>query len=192
MDRPPVDPEDRKTLLLLARRAIVGAVLGGEPVRVDERELSDDLRAPRGAFVTLTEGGDLRGCIGRLDFETALWANVIEAAISSALDDPRFPPVAPSELPILRVEVSVLERPVDIASPEGFDVRVHGIIVSRGFRRGLLLPQVAEEQGWDARTTLEAACRKAGLAANAWLDPDTHLQVFTAFHFSEEAGPSAV
>ena len=185
MSEPPVDAVEQARLLRWAREAVVEAVSGTRPGAVDEGELTTALRSPRGAFVTLTERGDLRGCIGRLDFEMPLWRNVVESARSSALDDPRFPPIVPAELPDLHVEVSVLERPVAIPSPDRFDPRIHGIIVTRGFRRGLLLPQVAEEQGWDAPTTLEAACRKAGLPPEAWRDPDTRLEVFTSFHFGE-------
>jgi AmmeMemoRadiSam system protein A len=177
--------DDRRFLLELARRTIESAVRGADPPEPDPRALPTSLRAPHGAFVTLTERGELRGCMGRLDFERAVWANVMLAAASSALDDPRFPPVRASELPLLALEVSVLEQPVDLPDVSEFRPAEHGIIIEHGRRRGLLLPQVARERGWDSRTTLENVCWKAGLSADAWRDRQSRLMVFRAEVFSE-------
>jgi AmmeMemoRadiSam system protein A len=170
------------------------AAVRGEPLmEISDAELSDRLRAPHGVFVTLKKGGELRGCIGKMDFERPLWSNALAAAIASALEDPRFPPVKSSELGDISVEISILNPPEDLPRPEMFDVTRHGIIVEKGWRRALLLPKVATEQGWDATKTLEMVCWKAGLPSDAWRDPSARLQVFTAFDFGEAkpGGPLA-
>ena len=135
--------------------------------------------------MTIHEQGELRGCIGLLRFEVPLWINVREAAAAAALDDPRFFPVEERELPALELEVSVLEPPVEIADASGFEAGRHGIVVERGMRRALLLPQVAGEMGWGSEQMLDAVCRKAGLSGDAWREPQTRLFVFEASFFSE-------
>jgi AmmeMemoRadiSam system protein A len=184
----PVSEAGRGKLLAWARAAIAAALGVGPELRIGDADLTDDLRAPHGAFVTLKEEGELRGCIGRLDFEVPLWKNVLRSAVSSALEDPRFEPLAAGELPSVRLEISVLEPPVPLPDPAGFDPQVHGIIVELRGRRALLLPKVAQEYGWDARKTLETVCWKAGLPPAAWRDPAARLTVFTAFDFAEERG----
>jgi AmmeMemoRadiSam system protein A len=197
---PPVSSSSRRALLALARAAVEAAVARGVPPpgpTIADGEFPEDLRRPFPAFVTLTEDGDLRGCMGRLDEEAPVWENVVAAAATAAVGDPRFEPVDVRELASIAFEISVLSAPVEISDPELFDPSRHGIIVERGPRRGLLLPQVAREHGWDRRETLEAACWKAGLAPDAWRDPDTRLSVFTATVFGEaeanagdDAGPA--
>ncbi len=186
---PPVDRADQQRLLRWARQAIDVAVRGAPDQRIDEAELSDDLRAPRAAFVTLTEAGELRGCIGRLDPGRPLWESVVHAAVNAAIADPRFAPVELDELGRIRLEISVLDPPVEITDPAEFDPAVHGIIVERGPRRGLLLPEVGAQHGWSREQTLAAACWKADLPLDAWRDPETRLLVFTAFVFGEPAEP---
>jgi AmmeMemoRadiSam system protein A len=178
---------DRTSLLRLAREEIRASVTGFATPAVDDGELSDALRAPHGAFVTLTVGDDLRGCMGTLDFSEPLWVNVLAAAASAATRDPRFNPVEPDELDAIRIEVTVLEPPVELADKAAFDPQVHGIIVERRGRRALLLPQVAQRYGWDAGRTLAAVCEKAGLAPDAWRAPDARLSVFLATSFEEAA-----
>lgn len=185
MEKLPVNAEEQSKLLRWARAAIELAVREGAPFEIVEPELTDALRAPHGAFVTLKKAGELRGCIGKMDFERPLWRNVVEAAVASALDDPRFAPVEDDELGEVRLEISVLEPPVPIARAEEFDAQKHGIIVEKGLRHALLLPKVAQEYGWDARKTLETVCWKAGLPADAWREPDVRLSIFTAFDFAE-------
>jgi AmmeMemoRadiSam system protein A len=153
---------------------------------VPETELTERLRARQGVFVTLKKRGELRGCIGKMDFERPLWVNALDAAVASALEDPRFSPVEPQELGEIAVEISILNPPEVIARPEMFDVTQHGIIVEKGWRHALFLPKVAQEQGWDATTTLEMVCEKAGLPTDAWRETSARLQVFTAFEFGEE------
>lgn len=177
--------EEQQRLLRWARQAIAAAVNRQPALEIPEIELTDRLRQPQAAFVTLTKGGELRGCIGEMNFTAPLWRNVVEAATAAAMQDPRFEPVRPAELPEITLAISVLEPPVAIERPEEFDVTRHGIIVERGFHRALLLPKVAREYGWDAPTTLAAVCHKAGLPEEAWREPDTRLKVFTAVDFSE-------
>jgi AmmeMemoRadiSam system protein A len=183
--RPLIGEGDQRRLLTWARQAIAASIGHAARPRIDESHLSAALAAPSSAFVTLTERGELRGCIGRLDPERPLWENVLASAVGAAVDDPRFEPVRASELDGLRLEISVLDLPIEIVDPEAFDPAVHGIIIERGGRRGLLLPKVAHEYGWGRRETLEAACWKAGLAPDAWRDPETRLFVFTAYVFAD-------
>ena len=180
--------EEQQKLLRWARRAIEAAVRGEPQPEIPKAELTQALRAPHGAFVTITKQGELRGCIGKMDFERPLWENVLGAAVASALEDPRFASMEPGELSEVHLEISVLEPPVPLSRIEDFDASRHGIIIQKGPRHGLLLPKVAEEYGWDEQKTLEMVCWKAGLPAQAWREPDAHLQIFEAFAFGESAG----
>jgi AmmeMemoRadiSam system protein A len=185
MNDAPISRDEQEKLLQWVRATIEAAVRGEPLMKIPDTELSERLRAPHGVFVTLKKGGELRGCIGHMDFERPLWSNALAAAVASALEDPRFPPVTPVELGEISIEISILNPPEDLPRPEMFDVTRHGIIVEKGWRHALLLPKVAPEQGWDATKTLEMVCWKAGLPADAWRDPAARLQVFTAFDFGE-------
>ena len=185
-ENPPIDHAEQQKLLRWVRATIEAAVRGKSPMEIPEAEWTDQMRAPHGVFVTLKKRGELRGCIGKMDFERPLWANALEAAVASALDDPRFPPVEPHELSAISIEISILNPPEDLPQPELFDPLRQGIIVQKGWRHALLLPKVAQEQGWDAAKTLETVCWKAGLPTDAWRNPAARLQVFTAFDFGEE------
>jgi AmmeMemoRadiSam system protein A len=186
MDDPSINRDEQEKLLRWVRATIEAAVRGKRQREIPEAEVTEGLRAPRGVFVTLKKQGELRGCIGKMDFERPLWANAVEAAVASALEDSRFPPVAPQELDEIAIEISILDQPEELPEPGRFDVRRHGIIVQKGWRHALLLPKVAQEQGWDATKTLEMVCQKAGLPMDAWRDPAARLQVFTAFDFGEK------
>lgn len=180
-----MNTDEQSKLLRWARQAIERAVRGAKPMQIANSELTVDLEAPHAAFVTLKKCGELRGCIGQMDFTRPVWENVVDAAASAALDDPRFTPVQPDELTDLRLEISILEPPVDLLRIEDFDVQRHGIIFQCGSRRALLLPKVAQEYGWNAEQVLECVCQKAGLAADAWRDHEARFQVFTAIDFGE-------
>lgn len=125
----------------------------------------------------------MRGCIGYIEPQKPLYRTVCECALAAALHDPRFDPVSPSELPSIKLEVSVLS-PLEDISPEQVEVGRHGLLVSRGFQRGLLLPQVAVEWKWDARKFLEETCTKAGLPTDAWCH-GARVQGFAAQVFGE-------
>ena len=120
----------------------------------------------------------MRGCIGHIEAVRPLYATVRECARAAALDDPRFDPVTPAELSSLQLEISILSPLVDIA-PQEVEVGRHGLLISRGGRRGLLLPQVAVEWNWDREQFLEETCLKAGLPADAW-QHGARIQAFTA------------
>ena len=186
MDDSLISRDEQEKLLRWVRVTIEAAVRGERPAEIPEEEVTGGLRALRGVFVTLKKQGELRGCIGKMDFERPLWANAVGAAVASALEDSRFPPVAPQELAEIAIEISILNPPENLREPGGFDVQRHGIIVQKGWRQALLLPKVAQEQDWDATKTLEMVCAKAGLPTDAWRDPAAQLQVFTAFDFGEK------
>ena len=167
---------EKDRLLVLARAALEEAVRLGRVSQVAEP--AEVLQTPCGAFVTLTNGRRLRGCIGHVEALKPLYATVRECARAAALDDPRFDPVTPSELPFLQLEISILSPVLDIA-PQQVEVGRHGLLISRGSRRGLLLPQVAVEWNWGREKFLEETCLKAGLPANAW-QHGARIQAFTA------------
>jgi len=187
MSEPPVNATEQQKLLGWVRQAIKAAVCKATDFQAPEAELTSNLRTPHGVFVTLTKNGQLRGCIGYMDFSRPLWKNCMQAAVAAAIEDPRFPPVEPGELPDLQFEISVMEPPRPIRSVDEFDYLRHGIIITKGSRRGLFLPQVAREQGWNKQETLEMVCEKAGLPSGAWRAPDARLEVFTAFVFGKQA-----
>ncbi len=138
----------------------------------------------RGCFVTLTENGELRGCIGYPEPVMPLAEALVESAIS-ACRDPRFPPLDASELPKIKIEVSVLTRPKPI-KPADVKVGRDGLIVRKGFYSGLLLPQVATEYGWSREEFLSQTCIKAGLPPDAWKDKGTEILAFHAEVFGEK------
>ncbi|MDE3155927.1 MAG: AmmeMemoRadiSam system protein A [Acidobacteriota bacterium] len=159
-------PTQRSALLGLARGAIA-AHLARQPLPVvDPSSGLPGLRG--GAFVTLRRGGDLRGCIGSPESDEPLVETIMQCAIASATSDPRFDPVTASEFLRLEIEVSVLTpiEPVDDVS--SIEVGRHGLIAEQHGRRGLLLPQVATEWGWDREMFLAQTCVKAGLRPDAW------------------------
>ena len=177
-------PSNRRQLLELARAAVEATARHGSTPSLDPANVAPELLAPAAAFVTLHEAGQLRGCIGMMRYDVPLWINVRDSAIAAARNDPRFMPVAPSELPNIDIEISVLEPPVPLADPALFEAGRHGIVVERGDCRALLLPQVAPEMGWGETQMLEAVCRKAGLRPDAWRDRTTRLSVFESICFS--------
>lgn len=181
---PPLGAEDRRTLLGIAREAVEHAVQG-KPLP-ELSIASPALRLPQACFVTLTKGGHLRGCRGEIWPRSELARAVQRVAVLSAMDDPRFPPVTAEELPHLAYEISLLSplRPVERA--EEIVVGRDGLFILAGGRTGLLLPQVAVEQGWDRETFLRAVCLKAGLPEDAWRWPGARLFRFEAEVFGEE------
>ncbi len=138
-----------------------------------------ELAFPRGVFVSLHRRGDLRGCLGHLEADIPVGEVTRRMAVASSRDDPRFPPVGPEELADLDVEVSVLS-PFTRVRPEDVVPGRDGLLISRGARSGVLLPQVASERGWDRVTFLRAVCQKAALPSEAWRDPATELYSFQA------------
>ena len=177
--------EERELLLRLAHRSIEAA-LHGE--KLDLTPPTPHLGEMRGAFTTLHLQGRLRGCIGYVVPIHSLYRTVAETAQAAAIDDPRFQQVSADEAPHLRVEISVLSPPQPIR-PDEVVIGLHGLIVTKGHRRGLLLPQVPLEWGWDRETFLSQTCLKAGLPPEAWRQ-EVDLQAFTAEVFGEESPAS--
>lgn len=174
---PALAPGALDALLELAREAVVAAVAGGagpDPAAV----AAPVLRAPADAFVTLRRRADLRGCIGTLGAGWPVGRSVVHAARLAATEDPRFEPVAPGELAVLDLEVSILGPPRPLGDVADFVPGSDGIVVEARGRRALLLPQVATEMGWGTAEMLAAVCEKAGLRDDAWRDPATRLSVF--------------
>jgi AmmeMemoRadiSam system protein A len=177
----PLNEEEQRTLLRLAREALQAAILKKEPPGFQCPE--GPLTERAGAFVTLHKAGRLRGCIGNIESVRPLHQTVRDCARSAALSDPRFDPVSADEVPQIHMEISVLSLLVD-ARPEEIEVGRHGLLVSRGHQRGLLLPQVATKYCWGREKFLEETCLKAGLPGDAWRH-GARIQTFTAQIFAE-------
>jgi AmmeMemoRadiSam system protein A len=174
---------ERQLLLEVARRAVTRAAEFHEALA----NLPSDevLQRPGGAFVTLRRrGGRLRGCIGQLPSKDPVVAVVAHCAKAAALEDPRFSPLTPQELGEIEIEISVLS-PLESIAPAEIEPGKHGLVVTRGTNRGVLLPQVAAERHWSAERFLEETCEKAGLERDAWKDASTRIEAFTAEVFSE-------
>lgn len=176
--------EERRWLLEVARSAIDGE-LHGQPFKV-EAPAAGPLTEHRGAFVTLTIDGDLRGCIGHVVGAEALWRSVESNAVNAAFRDPRFPAVDSKEMAGLTIEISALTPLRTISDVREIQVGQDGLIVDRGAYRGLLLPQVGERFGWTPEEFLDQTCRKAGMQAGCWRDSETRISAFSAEVFSED------
>ena len=177
---------EKQRLLDLARGAVEEAVRRGKISEVVET--AEALQAPCGAFVTLLLGERLRGCIGHVATARPLYVTVRECALAAAFEDPRFDPLTAAELPGLELDISILS-PLEDITPSEVEVGRHGLLISRGGRRGLLLPQVAVECKWNREEFLEATCRKAGLPVDAWRE-GARIQAFTAQVLKKDAGRS--
>ncbi len=180
--------ENQKQTLLKVARDTVEAVIKGEPI---ENPQSDDpeLNAPCGCFVTLKNHGRLRGCIGQFTSDSPLIELIGQMAKSSATGDPRFfaDPITAGELDQLDVEISVLSPLERTDEPLSLRLGVDGIYIKKGRTSGCFLPQVATETGWSKEEFLSYCCaHKAGLAADAWRDPETEVNLFTAEVFGAE------
>ena len=179
----PLAPAERAALLGIARGAVLAHLgLASAPAQPS----AGPLAAPRGAFVTLHVGGDLRGCIGTFHPQGSLAATVAKMAVAAAAEDPRFRPIAPEDLPGLAVAISALEPPRRLADPMAVQVGKEGLVVKLGWHRGTLLPKVAVEHGWDAEAFLRHTCLKAGLPPTAWREPGCEIEAFEAEEFGED------
>jgi hypothetical protein len=178
---------EKAELLSLARKSVEYMIEKKEPY-APMASASETLNREYGAFVTLTEGGNLRGCIGYTSPVKPLYMTVRDTATLAALRDPRFPPVTASELPQLEYEVSVLSPLRRVTDIEQIKVGQHGLLMKNGDSEGLLLPQVPVEQKWDRETFLNQTCRKAGMDPNCWRSEDTDIFSFTAVVFNEKTG----
>lgn len=182
--------DEKRELLRIARATLreflySGRVPPGKPHR-------ESLVAEAAVFVTLHLNGRLRGCIGTQQADKPLYKSIQEMAVAAASRDPRFEPLGDAEMAELDIEISVLGAQAPVGSPAEIEIGVHGLVVSGRGRRGLLLPQVAVENGWDTETFLGHVCAKAGLAPTAWTEADTEVMTFTAQVFRERDHPPPV
>jgi AmmeMemoRadiSam system protein A len=177
--------KDKTTLMYIARTTIENSVKGE---KVPEFEVdSPILKEKRGAFVTIRKHGQLRGCIGYIEGIKPLYQTVRLMAEAAALNDTRFNPVSPEELPSLDLEISVLTPLKKISNVNEIEIGKHGVLLKNGYNQGVFLPQVATEQGWDRTTFLNELCFKAGVYdPNCWKAKDAELYIFSAEVFEEE------
>ena len=179
--------DEKRELLRIARTTLreyfySGRIPPGKPHR-------DSLTAHAGAFVSLHNEGKLRGCIGIPQEEKALYRTVQEMAIAAATRDPRFEPVTEGEMDDISIEISVLGDYSDMGEVAELEIGRHGLIIEKGRKRGLLLPQVATDHKWSAREFLAQVCVKAGLPKDAWSHHDAKVGLFTAQVFNDESHP---
>jgi len=180
-----LEDSDKRALLKLAR-VTLEAYLTDETTP-DYHTSRGSLLERKGAFVSLHRGEELRGCIGQLYPDRELCKIVQHCVLSAALEDTRFLPVTAQELGDLNIEISVLTPFHQVRDIEEIEVGKHGLYIVQGRFRGLLLPQVATQYGWDRTKFLEQTCRKSGLAESAWRDPRTVIHTFEAEVFSESS-----
>ena len=175
--------KEKNTLLDIVKTAIAAKVNNKE---IPELSIdSETLKEKRGAFVTLKKKGQLRGCIGYIMPVKALGETVQEMAIAAAFHDPRFPSLKPEEVRDLTFEISVLSPLKRIKDINEIEVGKHGLYIVRGYKSGLLLPQVAVEYEWDKETFLKETCYKAGLPMQTWMDKETEIYIFSADYFGD-------
>lgn len=182
--------EEGDTVVKLARRAIEKYLEDGEKPDFPE-DLSEEMKEDRGVFVTLNKNGGLRGCIGRPLPTQPLMEGVVDSAISAATKDPRFPRMSLEELDNVVIEVSVMTVPekINVEDPKNYLEKIKvgkdGLIAECEGRKGLLLPQVPVDQGWDAEEFLSQTCIKAGLPPDTWLEDSFEVKKFSAQIFKE-------
>lgn len=174
--------DDQRLLLKIARHAVHSYLRGQTPhlPQVPPGVLTE----PHGAFVSIHHGVDLRGCIGNVHPAGPLYRSVAECAIGAAVGDPRFMPLAIPELPGVEFEISVLSPLQRVGDIREIEVGKHGLLISKGNTRGLLLPQVATMYNWDRERFLQETCRKAGLKNDDW--KNATIESFAAVIFDEK------
>ena len=175
--------EDKRYLLQLARQTIAAKCQRAHfHVNPPESPILNELR---GAFVTLSKKGQLRGCIGYVEGVKPLYQTIVEMAEAAAFTDPRFPAVQLVEVEKIEIEISVLTPLQRLKNIDEIKIGTHGLLLRKGFYQGLLLPQVAIQYGWDRETFLDQTCLKAGLSAGAWREVACEICIFSADIFSE-------
>jgi AmmeMemoRadiSam system protein A len=180
----PLSREEQDLLLQLARQAVHAAVTGSTPPTLD-RELSPALSQRAAVFVTLRKGGELRGCVGNILASGSVAQAALEAASNASTRDHRFESISVDELQTLEYQISILSRFRDLPSAEAIQIGKHGLYLEKGVSRGLLLPQVASEHGWDPLIFLDQTCIKAGLEVGSWRDPSCDIWYFSALVFGD-------
>lgn len=175
--------KEQQQLLALSRKTIVNHIKDGQAEKIPVQD--EGLTEKSGCFVTIKLHGSLRGCIGCFTSDKPLWQTVQEFAIAAATRDPRFYPLHQDELDDITIEISVLSSLKKIESIDEIQVGTHGLYIEKNMYRGVLLPQVATEYGWDRTTFLTQTCLKAGLESDAWIS-GADLYIFSAQIFGEK------
>jgi AmmeMemoRadiSam system protein A len=179
-----LDNKEKNFLLQLARNVIKNTA-EGKKINIPAF-YSEKLKEKYGVFVSLHIDKELRGCIGYVEGIQPLQTAVMEMAKSAAFHDPRFEPVGRDEVAKIKIEISVLSPLKKIKDIHEIQIGIHGIVIEKGFYKGLLLPQVATEYNWDLETFLNHSCIKAGLSPEAWKSKETRIDIFSAEIFSEK------
>lgn len=174
--------QNQKTQLLDFARNVIIKKLTQEPYITPNDEAFQE---ERGIFVTLLKDGDLRGCIGYIRPYKNILESIHDMALAAAFEDPRFPPLQEQELPRIKIEISILSPMTELKDTEAIKIGTHGLYLQHPFGSGLLLPQVAEDWGWDKKEFLKEICHKAGLPQGSYLDSAARLFSFDAEIFSE-------
>jgi hypothetical protein len=180
-----LEEKDKQKLLEIARQTMEGYISNNRIPEIDEKTLSPILRQPFGAFVTLKEDGDLRGCIGRFEAVDPLYKVIQQMAVAASTQDSRFPEVKPDEFDKIDIEISVLTPLRKINSIDEFQMGKQGIYMKKGYSTGTFLPQVANETGWTREEFLGHCARdKAHIGWDGWKDAE--LYVYEAYVFGEK------
>ena len=174
---------EKGALLLLAARSLESSLAGASPPEPVLR--TPAMEEPRGAFVTWTIGDTLRGCIGNLESSEPLWVTVQRVAVSAATQDPRFGPIEARELKDLDMDISALTPLEPVTDTSEIRIGTHGLVIRKGARSGVLLPQVASSRGWDVEEFLRNTCLKAGLDEEDW-KIGAEIQAFSADVFGQK------
>lgn len=180
-------PANTRRSLLQYSRDVLSAKLEGKDIPAPPQELraSPLAELSMGMFVTLRKHGDLRGCIGTMKSDKPLLPTLARVTLESAFQDYRFSPLKSEELPQVVIEHSLLTPPRSVPGPDHIVLGIHGIILKKGFRSAVFLPEVATDQGWTIEQTLAALSRKAGLSQNAWRSREAAFEVFETIHYGE-------
>lgn len=174
--------EEKERLLELAQSAITLYIKENKILNYHPQ--NPKFLTKKGVFVTIEKKGELRGCIGFIEPRLPLYQTLIQAAVFASTKDARFPPVSPDELDDLKIEISILSSLKKINNPGKIEVGKHGLVVTQGDKKGLLLPQVAVENGWSGKTFLDQACLKAGLRPDCW-KKGADIYIFEAIVFHQ-------
>lgn len=177
---------EKEKLLAIARESIIGFVNNGQAPNFQVTE--ESLLAKQGCFVTIKKDGSLRGCLGQFTSDSPLHLLVKEMAIAAATRDPRFYPMRSEDLENFELEISVLSSLSKIESIDEIEIGKHGLYIEKNFYRGVLLPQVAVEYGWDRNTFLGQTCLKAGLSKDDWKD-EADIYIFSAEIYGDSPKP---
>lgn len=175
---------EKKELIRIARTTLIDYI--NTNISPTFKPLTPKLNEKYGVFVTLKKKGELRGCIGYVEGIKPLYQGICDMAIAASTEDPRFPRVQKNELKDIAIEITVMTPLKRITNVDEIIIGKHGLVIKRGSRQGLLLPQIATEQGWTRETFLKHTCWKAGLSQDAWQEKDIEIYVFSGTIISEE------